>query len=197
MSLDIKCYPRGLYEENTYLITDDATGFKAIIDPGVFDTEIRFDIQNNAYLKYVLLTHGHHDHFLAAQQYRDEYTGTTFAYPAGDMEIMDNYGTPYPKPSMLLNEGDVITLGETELKVIATPGHTGGGICFLTDNEIFTGDTLFRLSVGRTDLPTGSWDTLVKSISEKLYTLDEDLTVYPGHGGPTTIGFEKKANPFV
>ena len=113
------------------------------------------------------------------------------------MEIMDNYGTPYPMPSMLLNEGDVITLGETELKVIATPGHTGDGICFLTDNEIFTGDTLFRLSVGRTDLPTGSWDTLVKSISEKLYTLDEDLTVYPGHGGPTTIGFEKKANPFV
>ena len=98
---------------------------------------------------------------------------------------------------MLLKEGDIITLGETELRVIETPGHTAGGICFATDREIFTGDTLFRLSVGRTDLPTGDWETLVKSITEKLYTLDEDLTVYPGHGDPTTIGYEKRANPFV
>jgi glyoxylase-like metal-dependent hydrolase (beta-lactamase superfamily II) len=70
-------------------------------------------------------------------------------------------------------------------------------VCFATDREIFTGDTLFRLSVGRTDLPTGDWNTLVKSISERLYTLDEELVVYPGHGAPTTIGYEKRANPFV
>jgi glyoxylase-like metal-dependent hydrolase (beta-lactamase superfamily II) len=81
--------------------------------------------------------------------------------------------------------------------VIETPGHTGGGVCFATDKEIFTGDTLFRLSVGRTDLPTGDWFTLLHSINDKLYTLDQDLVVYPGHGGPTTIGYEKRANPFV
>ena len=197
MSLDIKCWPNGLYGENTYLITDEATGFKAIIDPGYYDLEVRIAIQNNAYLKYMLLTHGHHDHFLAAKDYLEEYTSVRFAGPEKDLGIMTKGLHRCPKPAVLLNEGDVITLGETELRVIETPGHTGGGICFATDREVFTGDTLFRLSVGRTDLPTGDWNTLVRSISEKLYTLDDEMIVYPGHGEPTTIGFEKRANPFV
>ena len=195
MSLDIKCYMKGMYAENTYLITDEATGFRAVIDPGYYDTEVRFDIQNNAYLKYLLLTHAHHDHFLSVQQYLDEYSAAVFAAPEGDIGLLRQYGCPEPK--LLLKEGDVITLGETELKVIETPGHTGGGICFVTDREVFTGDTLFKLSVGRTDLETGDWDTLMNSIKTKLYTLDDDLVVYPGHGLATTIGYEKKANPFV
>lgn len=197
MGLEIKCYPKGLYGENTYLITDEATGFKAIIDPGYFDFEVRMDIQNNAFLKYMLLTHGHDDHYLAARDYLDEYTAVRFAGPEKDLKLMTTGFRKCPKPSILLKDGDVITLGETELRVIETPGHTGGGICFATDREIFTGDTLFRLSVGRTDLPTGDWNTLVDSISKKLYTLDEGMIVYPGHGEPTTIGFEKRANPFV
>jgi len=195
MGLDIKCYMKGMYAENTYLITDEATGFKAVIDPGYFGTEVRFDIQNNAYLKYLLLTHAHHDHFLSVQQYLDEYSSVVFAAPEGDAELLRKSGCPEPK--MLLREGDVITLGETELRVMETPGHTGGGICFVTDREVFTGDTLFKLSVGRTDLETGDWDTLMASIKTKLYTLDDDLVVYPGHGLETTIGYEKKANPFV
>lgn len=195
MSLEVKCYPYGMYGENTYLITDEATGFKAVIDPGYYDMEVRLEIQNNIYLKYLLLTHGHNDHFLGVESYKNEYSAVVFAAPEDDLGIMKEGGCP--KPDRLLHDGDVITLGETELKVIATPGHTAGGICFLADDIIFTGDTLFRLSVGRTDLETGDWDTLVKSISERLYTLPEELTVYPGHGQPTTIGFEKKANPFV
>ena len=195
MSLEIKCYPNGMYGENTYLVTDEATGFKAVIDPGYYDMEVRFDIQNNAYLKYLLLTHAHHDHYLCVQKYLDEYSSVVFAAPEKDLGLLRKGGCPEPK--RLLKDGDVITLGETELRVIETPGHTGGCICFATDREIFTGDTLFRLSVGRTDLETGDWETLVKSISEKLYSLDDDLAVYPGHGGPTTIGYEKKANPFV
>ena len=197
MSLDIKCYPNGMYGENTYLVTDYATGYKAVIDPGYYDLEVRMDIQNNAYLKYLLLTHGHHDHFLAAQQYVDEYSTVRFAAPEKDIALIESQGYPCPKPGVLLKEGDVITLGETEFKVIETPGHTGGGVCFLSGNVLFTGDTLFRLSVGRTDLPTGDWSELLRSIKEKLYTLDEDIIVYPGHGAPTTIGYEKKANPFV
>ncbi len=197
MSLDIKCYPKGIYGENTYLITDEATGFKAIIDPGYFDFEVRMDIQNNAYLKYMLLTHGHHDHFIAAKQYLEEYTAVRFAGPEKDLKLMTSGIYRCPEPSILLKEGDVITLGETELRVIETPGHTAGGICFATDREIFTGDTLFRLSVGRTDLPTGDWFTLLHSINDKLYTLPEEMIVYPGHGEPTTIGYEKRANPFV
>ena len=197
MSLDIKCYPKGIYGENTYLITDEATGSKAIIDPGYFDFEVRMDIQNNAYLKYMLLTHGHHDHFIAAKQYLEEYTAVRFAGPEKDLKLMTSGIYRCPEPSILLKEGDVITLGETELRVIETPGHTAGGICFATDREIFTGDTLFRLSVGRTDLPTGDWFTLLHSINDKLYTLPEEMIVYPGHGEPTTIGYEKRANPFV
>ena len=197
MSLNIKCYPQGLYGENTYLITDEATGFKAIIDPGYFDFEVRMDIQNNAYLKYMLLTHGHHDHFLAAKQYLEEYSSVRFAAPEKELKLMNSGIHSCPEPGYLLKEGDVITLGETELRVIETPGHTAGGICFATDREVFTGDTLFRLSVGRTDLPTGDWFTLLHSINDKLYTLEDDLIVYPGHGEPTTIGYEKRANPFV
>jgi glyoxylase-like metal-dependent hydrolase (beta-lactamase superfamily II) len=195
MSLEIKCYPNGMYGENTYLITDEATGFKAVIDPGYYDTEVRFDIQNNAYLKYLLLTHAHNDHFLSVPEYLNEYSSVVFAAPAGDIGLLRKAGCPEPKK--LLKEGDVISLGETDLRVIETPGHTGGGICFVTDREIFTGDTLFRLSVGRTDLETGDWETLISSISGKLYSLSDDLVVYPGHGGTTTIGYEKKANPFV
>jgi glyoxylase-like metal-dependent hydrolase (beta-lactamase superfamily II) len=197
MGIEIKCYPDGMYGENTYLITDDATGYKAIIDPGYYGVDVRMDIQNNAYLKYVLLTHGHDDHFLAANDYLEQYSSVKFAVPEKDIPVINVQRFPCPKPGLLLHDGDVITLGETELRVIETPGHTAGGICFATDKEIFTGDTLFRLSVGRTDLPTGDWFTLLHSINDKLYTLDEDMIVYPGHGAPTTIGYEKRANPFV
>ncbi len=209
MGLEVMCFPFGKYSENTYLITDEATGFKAVIDPGYFGTDVKFSIQNNAYLKYLLLTHGHGDHFGAASQYLEEYSTVKFAIPEKEQQLIYGCGLKEkvirlasksgdcPAAHVLLKEGDVITLGETELRVIETPGHTAGGICFATDREIFTGDTLFRLSVGRTDLETGDWDALVSSIQNKLYTLDDDLVVYPGHGQPSTIGYEKKANPFV
>ena len=193
MSIDIKCFPHGIYGENTYVITDNATGYKAVIDPGYFGTDVKMEIQNNAYLKYLLLTHAHHDHFYAVPEYLQEYSAVNFAAPLKDKPLMNNC----PEPHTWIKEGDVITLGSTEIRVIETPGHTAGGVCFLTEKEIFTGDTLFRVSVGRTDLESGDWDTLVKSISEKLYTLDEDIVVYPGHGASTTIGFEKRVNPFV
>lgn len=195
MSLDIKCYPMGMYYENTYLITDEATNFKAIIDPGYFGTDVRMDIESNAYLKYVLLTHAHHDHYDAAKAYLDEYTGARFAAPSKDMPLLEK--ADCPNPSLLLKDGDEIELGETVLKVISTPGHTAGGICLLADKVLFSGDTLFKLSVGRSDLETGNWEQLVESINTRLYTLDEDIVVYPGHGATTTIGYEKKANPFV
>jgi len=209
MSLTVKIFPAGPLNENTYIITDDATGFKAVIDPGYFGMDIRMEIQNNAYLKYILLTHGHFDHFAAVQEYLDEYSGAVFAAPAGEtyllhggrdnkwMALNDGASGICPEAKLLLREGDTVTLGETVLRVIETPGHTEGGICFATDKEVFTGDTLFRLSVGNTSLETGDWDTLVDSITNKLYTLDGSMIVYPGHGPATTIGYEKRANPFV
>ena len=195
MSLMIKCFPKGMYGENTYLITDAASGLKAIVDPGYFGDDVKAEIGDGTDLRFILLTHAHHDHFYAASDYISEYPGAVFAAPAAESYLISEYNCP--EPSLRLSEGDVIKLGETELRVIETPGHTEGGACFATDREIFTGDTLFRLSVGRSDLETGDWFTLLNSIKEKLYTLDEELIVYPGHGDTTSIGYEKKANPFV
>ena len=208
MSLTVKCFAAGPLGENTYVITDDATGFKAVVDPGYYGMDVRMEIQNNAYLKYILLTHGHYDHYAAIREYMDEYISAVFAAPAGEHYLMyesrehlmmsggrSREGCPQAK--LLVREGDTITLGETVLKVIETPGHTEGGVCFATDHEVFSGDTLFRLSVGNTSFETGDWNTMVRSIQNKLYTLDDDTIVYPGHGPATTIGYEKRANPFV
>ena len=208
MSLTVKCFAAGPLGENTYVITDDATGFKAVVDPGYYGMDVRMEIQNNAYLKYILLTHGHYDHYAAIREYMDEYISAVFAAPAGEHYLMyesrehlmmsggrSREGCPQAK--LLVREGDTITLGETVLKVIETPGHTEGGVCFATDYEVFSGDTLFRLSVGNTSFETGDWNTMVRSIQNKLYTLDDDTIVYPGHGPATTIGYEKRANPFV
>lgn len=208
MSLTVKCFPQGPLGENTYVITDDATGFKAVVDPGYFGMDVKTEIKDSACLKYILLTHGHYDHFAAAQEYIDAYPDAVFAVPAAESYLLsggrDNKwmalghgSSACPEAKLHLKEGDTITLGETVLKVIETPGHTEGGICYATDNEVFTGDTLFRLSVGNSSLETGDWATLVDSIQNKLYTLDDDMVVWSGHGPATTIGYEKRANPFV
>lgn len=205
MSLQIKCFPLGPLQENTYLITDASSGMQAVIDPGYYGPQIAQEITD---LRYILLTHGHHDHYAAAAAFIKAYPDAVFAAPAGETYLlhggtdnkwmaMSHGGGSCPEAHQLLKEGDRITLGDTVLSVIETPGHTEGGICFVTDNEVFTGDTLFRLSVGNTALETGDWPTLEHSIRSKLYTLEEELIVYPGHGPATQIGYEKRANPFV
>ena len=195
MGITIKCYPYGMFEENTYLITDESTGLKAIVDPGYYSDQVANDIGDASTLKYLLLTHGHRDHLGAVSEYQSIYKDAVYAAPEADLGIM--YERNSPEPTMLLKGNESIELGDTKLKVIATPGHTAGGLCFCTDRELFTGDTLFKMSVGRTDLPTGDWNTLLSSIKDNLFTLNEELIVYPGHGPTTSIGFEKKANPFV
>ena len=208
MSLTVKCFAAGPLGENTYVITDDATGFKAVVDPGYYGMDVRMEIQNNAYLKYILLTHGHYDHYAALRDYMDEYISASFIAPAGEHYLMyesrehlmmsgGRSASGLPQAKRFVREGDTIELGETMFRVIETPGHTEGGICFATDHEVFSGDTLFRLSVGNTSFETGDWATMVNSIQNKLYTLDDDTVVYPGHGPATTIGYEKRANPFV
>ncbi|MBQ3291718.1 MAG: MBL fold metallo-hydrolase [Mogibacterium sp.] len=208
MSLKIECYPNGPLSENTYLITDEATGHKAIIDPGYYGMDVTSAIGDAGSLKYVLLTHGHYDHFAAAELYLTEYPDAVFEVPAHEEYLLsggrDNKwmalgkgSSICPKADVYVKEGDTITLGETVLRVIETPGHTEGGICFATEREVFTGDTLFRLSVGNTSLETGDWETMENSILSKLYTLPEEMIVLPGHGPATTIGYEKRANPFV
>ena len=208
MSLKVKCYPYGPLGENTYLVTDESTELKGVIDPGYIGSEIIDDIGEPESLRFILLTHGHYDHFASARRYIEMFPDASFAVPAGESYLLsksmdnimmagDRESGICPDADIRLSEGDTVTLGETVFRIIETPGHTEGGICYVTSDEVFTGDTLFRLSVGNTSFETGSWPVLVSSIQNKLYTLDEGLNVYSGHGEPTTIGFEKRANPFV
>ncbi|MBR2539355.1 MAG: MBL fold metallo-hydrolase [Mogibacterium sp.] len=208
MSLEVRCFSKAIQNENTYVITDRYTGYKAVIDPGYYGEDVRTEISDIDSLKYILLTHGHYDHFAAAQEYIDEYPSAVFAAPLKEEYLLhggrDNkwlalgHGSPVcPDADLRLKAGDTITLGGTVLKVIETPGHTEGGICFCTDSEVFTGDTLFRMSIGNYSLETGNLDELVSSIQTRLYSMDDDVIVWPGHGPATTIGYEKRNNPFV
>jgi glyoxylase-like metal-dependent hydrolase (beta-lactamase superfamily II) len=209
MAIRTEIFPCGPLNENTYLVTDESTGYKAVIDPGYLGDDLRSAIGDAGELKYIMLTHGHYDHFAAAGSYRDEYPDAAFIAPAGDTYLMykgrdnkwialnEGQSGVCPEADRLVEEGDEITLGDTVFRVIFTPGHTEGGVCFATGSEVFSGDTLFRLSVGNSNLETGSWETMVDSIRNKLYTLSDEMIVFPGHGPATTIGYEKKANPFV
>ena len=165
-----------------------------MIDPGYFGEDVKREIGERDSLKYVLLTHGHYDHFAAAQEYIDEYPSAVFAAPLNEEYLLhggrDNkwlalgHGSPIcPEADLRLKEGDTISLGSTVLSVIETPGHTEGGICFCTGAEVFTGDTLFR--------------QLISSIQSRLYSMGDDVIVWPGHGPASTIGYEKRNNPFV
>lgn len=153
-------------------------------------------------IKYVLLTHGHFDHCNAAAELQKD--GATVLMSGADFEMIKNgwdlakyCGTHFNKfePDKLIGEGELTLCGK-KIQVIATPGHTEGSLTYIVDGVIFCGDTLFYLSVGRADLPTGSKRMLTESV-KKLYALEGDYTVYPGHGEQTTLNFERENNPYV
>lgn len=208
MSLTVKVYPCGPLRENTYLVTDEHSGYKAIIDPGYYGEDVAEDIGDPNTLKYIILTHGHFDHVYAAESYVKEYPLAKLIGPEKEKYIIHKDWTTdlmsrghnaknCPEPDVYVNDNEILILGETDFRFIDTPGHTEGGMCVLCDDKLFSGDTLFRLSVGNTSLETGDWFELCNSIRNKLFTLNEDVIVYPGHGMTTTIGYEKRANPFV
>lgn len=200
MSIKVETYSRGPLGENTYLLTDENTGYKTIIDPGYIGNDIRSEIGDKENLKFIMLTHGHYDHFYSAEKYLEEYPEAQFVAPKKEVYLMSKNRIAKPKcpeADIYVVEGDKIYFGDSVFEFIETPGHTEGGVCIKTGDIIFTGDTLFKLSVGNTSFETGDWHTLLDSIKNKLYTLDDDTIIYPGHGAPSTIGFEKRANPFV
>lgn len=184
----IEIFVVGLLETNSYLVYDSEEKVGYLIDPGSFDKRIRKAIEENQVrVKNIINTHGHMDH-----------TGgnRNFAYPVlihGD----DRDFIKDTKPARLLKDGDMIGDGELALEVIHTPGHTPGSISLLLGDKIFTGDTLFYEGVGRTDFAYGSASDIVRSIRERLFCLDDGVQVLPGHGPCSTIGHEKKNNPFV
>lgn len=198
--LNINVVPAGVYEANCYILVDDASKECAVIDAGGDAGKIKAAIESmHGKPKYLLLTHGHFDHVGGVEEICSAYN-IPFYISRVDEEYMakDNsvYGT-LPKASGYLKEGDVLKLGLYEIKVIETPGHTKGGLCFAVDNKVFTGDTLFQGSVGRTDFIGGDMEEIINSIKTKLLPLGDDVRVYPGHGPSSSIGFEKMRNPYL
>jgi glyoxylase-like metal-dependent hydrolase (beta-lactamase superfamily II) len=204
----VACVTVGMLEENCYLYACPHTREAVIIDPGDEATRILDTIQELQLLpKYIINTHGHIDHICAIDEVSERYP-VPLAIHAADvpmytdtqMALLFDRVPPLVKkqPDILLKEGDTITFGTLSLKVVHTPGHSLGSICLISDPFcVFSGDTLFYRSIGRTDLPGGDYAQIEQSIRNKLYTLEDDLVVFPGHGQPTTIIEEKYENPFV
>lgn len=197
----------GVLDVNTYIIGCKETNEGAVIDPGGREAEILQILKaEELKLKYIINTHGHLDHSVG-NSYLKEATGAPILIHAEDaimliipqdplLSLMLHEYTMIPA-DIEVEDDELINVGNIELRVIHVPGHTPGGMCLITDDIIFTGDTLFAGGIGRTDLVGGSYKTLVQSIKDKLMVLDGRLRVLPGHGGTTSIKRERESNPFL
>lgn len=203
----LKQFEVGSFMSNCYIIGCEETSEAAVIDPGAEPEAILSELgKNNLKLKYIINTHGHVDHIGANAEVKKSIEAPILIHkedaglledPQGNLSMYVGGKLTLPPAEQLLEEGDEISIGNIKLKVIHTPGHTQGGISLKADNEVFTGDSLFAGSIGRTDLPGGNHGQLIKSIKEKLLPLGDDVIVYPGHGPASSIGKEKKMNPFL
>jgi len=200
--------PLGRIGANCYILFEEGATACILIDPG---DETSTVVQNlgklNLEPKYILITHGHHDHFGAVSGVKSHYPDAQVLIHESDNERLRETGmrtylrvtTEGPVADGFIKENDVILCGGIRLIVIHTPGHSPGGVCFYAETEgcVFSGDTLFRASVGRSDFPGGNQQDLFFSIREKLYKLPPETIVYPGHSAYTNIGEEMRNNPFI
>lgn len=208
----------GPLDVGCYILTNEGNE-AIIIDPGG-DTDkiIEFLRKRKLQPRYLINTHGHGDHIGGNKELKAHFPELKICVHKDDEEMLTNpfknlsalggfqskdYILKSPPADIVLKEGDRISLGEIGLEVLHTPGHTQGGICLLSRSEdgkpdvLFSGDSLFQGSIGRTDFPGGNHDALIGSLKEKILTLKEDTLVYPGHGPATTIGYEKRNNPYL
>ncbi len=209
--ITIKTFVFNPFQENTYLLYDE-TGEAVIIDPGCYTKSEEEQLSafveaNKLTLKHLLNTHSHIDHILGNRFVSEHYSLPVQSHKEDEFLITRAkeqavlFGMQIDEPPMpgnYLNENDTIKFGNSELKIAHAPGHSPGSLIFYTENERFmiVGDVLFNQSIGRTDLPGGNLDTLLKSIFTKLFPLGDDMKVYSGHGATTTIGQERISNPF-
>jgi len=200
----------GPFAANCYIIGSELTKEGMLIDPGDEAREILKSVKDGQLdIKFIVLTHGHIDHVGAVKEVK-EATGAEVCVHTDDAKSISGQegrlismlvaGLSYPAPSSpdrLLKGGDSIDIGDLHFLVLHTPGHTPGGICLLGNGVLFTGDTLFNYGIGRTDLPGGSYSQLMNSLHTKLMVLPDETIVYPGHGPETTIGAERRGNPYL
>lgn len=210
--IHIKAFTFSPISENTYVLYNN-DGKAIIIDPGCYfpneqETLKDFLTDNSLSPVYLLNTHCHLDHVFGNKWVHETYGLEPHLHPNEQAMLAlapvsgERWGLPfqnYTGPLHFLNDGDTVLLGETEIQVILAPGHSPGSICFYipTQGDLIGGDVLFRGSIGRTDLPGGDSETLLNSIREKLWVLPDETVVYSGHGIKTTIGYEKRNNPFL
>lgn len=190
MNMNIKTILTGMIQENCYVVSDD-NGSAAVIDPGDDAQKIiRYLEDNNLTVEWILITHAHFDHIGALADVK-EHTGAKVAVGEGDVD-----GIRFA-PDLACKEGDVIEVGDLKFEVIETPGHTPGCVCYICGDAMFSGDTLFRESIGRTDMPGGNFDVMRRTLAKLRDLPYDDLQVYAGHMEPTTLEHERKYNPFI
>jgi glyoxylase-like metal-dependent hydrolase (beta-lactamase superfamily II) len=193
-----------------YLVIDDETRKAAAIDVPLASTNTYINLikEKNAELTVILLTHTHWDHTGETSELKQITNAQILCHKDDEYRLIDPmkysiYKLPFElkgeKADKYIENKDIIKIGNIELEVLHTPGHTEGGVCFVNHSEkvVFAGDTLFSGSIGRTDFPGGDFDTIINSIKNQLFTLGDDYVVYSGHGEATTIGNEKLFNPFL
>ena len=199
--------PLGHLATNCYILADEATGQAVVVDaPANPEVIINFLQEHQYHVTEIVLTHGHYDHILALKQLK-AVTGAPLAVHENGKTFLNDgihnlchytgiEWTPI-EADRYLKDGDTVTVGSTQLRVLHTPGHTSDCICLYGDDILISGDTLFQMSVGRCDHPTGSLPQEIQSIKSKLMVLPDSTVVYPGHGPKTTIGDERKGNPYL
>ena len=207
VGMEIVRYQRGPMDNNTYLLIDESTRDAALVDPSFDSEKLWEDIEaRNVHMRYILNTHAHFDHIIGNAFYVEK-TGAPLALHRADLKILQALPEqarrfrfevePSPEPTLFLEEGQTLTLGDTQIRVVHTPGHSPGSVTFLFDDVAIVGDVLFKGSIGRTDFPGCSLQTLLHSIRTQLLTLPDATKVLPGHSGQTTIGKERASNPHI